>query len=304
MTKTLLLLAGPTASGKSGAAAALALRCNGAIINADAMQVYAGLPVLTAQPTADQQAVAPHALYGFWDPGERFSAGMWLPRARAAVEAAVELGQTPIVVGGTGLYFKALLEGLACVPEVPKAARAKAQALYDALGEQAFRQALAHLDPESAAQLKPNDKQRLIRAYEVAAHTGKPLAHWQRQTQRDGWADRFAVRPCLIMPPRPDLYAACDARFLTMLEQGAMDEVRALAARQLDRDLPAMKILGAAELMAFLQGETDLPTAIAKAQQATRNYAKRQMTWFRNQWKGLPGLCVAPEATRLPPFGP
>jgi tRNA dimethylallyltransferase len=285
MTKPVLhLIAGPTASGKSALAMNIAKRERGTVINADAMQVYAGLPILTAQPEPEEKKEIPHELYEVFDPAERSSVGKWLALAEDAVKRAVESGRTPVLVGGTGLYFKALLEGLAEIPPVPESVREVARELYARLGSDAFRVELAKLDPESAAHLKPNDKQRLIRAFEVASHTGKPIAHWQSSSSSRTSAKNFTLRPRLLLPPREELYAACDRRFLAMMKRGAVDEVRTLLARKLDPDLPAMKILGVREIAAMLRGELSRETAIAKAQQATRNYAKRQMTWFRNQW--------------------
>ncbi|MDD5587370.1 MAG: tRNA (adenosine(37)-N6)-dimethylallyltransferase MiaA [Alphaproteobacteria bacterium] len=285
MTKlTIHLIAGPTASGKSALALEIARRERGTVINADAMQAYAGLPILTAQPEPQDKKEIPHELYEVFDPAERSSVGKWLTLAENAIRRAVEASRTPILVGGTGLYFKALLEGLAEIPPVPEDVRNAAQKLYASLGPDAFRAELAKLDPESAAHLKPNDKQRLIRAYEVAKHTGKPIGHWQVASSSTAIAEDFALRSHLLLPPREKLYAACDKRFLNMMERGAIEEVHDLLARKLDPDLPAMKILGVREIAAFLRDEISREEAIAKARQATRNYAKRQVTWFRNQW--------------------
>lgn len=287
MTKPRLhLVGGPTASGKTALALDIARAENGAIINADAMQIYAGLPLLTAQPTAQEKQAAPHSLFEILDPSEKSSAGRWLALARAAIDEAAARGQTPVIVGGTGLYFSALLGGLAEIPPVPDAIRIETTELYDRLGHDAFRAALAGLDPHSAARIKPNDRQRLIRAYEVCAATGKPLPVWQ--TEAAAACDlpaKFTIVPHILRPERSKLYAACDARFVQMMANGALDEVRALAARALDPDLPAMKILGVPELLAYLRGEVTLETAIAQAQQATRNYAKRQTTWFRDGFR-------------------
>jgi len=285
MTKpTLHMIGGPTASGKTAAALELAQRVEGVIINADAMQVYAGLPLLTAQPTDEEKRAVPHKLFEVFDPSERSSAGRWLALAKEAVANAVAQGRTPILVGGTGLYFGALMGNLAAIPPIPDEVRTQATALYDALGHDAFRTKLALLDAESATRIMPNDRQRLIRAYEVAAHTGKALGAWQQEGEAESVAKDFTVERHLLMPDRANLYAACDARFIKMIERGALDEVRRLVQSNLDLDLPSMKILGVPELAAHLRGEITLDEAIAKAQQATRNYAKRQMTWFRNQW--------------------
>ncbi len=287
--KTLHLIGGPTASGKTARALEIARRENGCVINADAMQVYAGLPLLTAQPSAEEKAEVPHELFEVFAPSEKSSAGKWLELARAALYRAVAAGRTPIFVGGTGLYFRALLGGLAEMPAIPEATHEETAALYEKLGHDAFRQKLAALDPESASRIKPNDKQRLIRAYEIAAHTGKTLLEWQKegiQHSAFGIQEKFEIKTHLILPEREALYAVCDARFLKMMERGALDEVRALLALKLDPALPSMKILGVPELAAHLRGELSLKDAIALAQQHTRNYAKRQTTWFKNQGLG------------------
>lgn len=280
----LILIAGPTASGKSAAALERARRENGAIINADAMQIYAGLPILSAQPSTQDQQEIPHELYSTLDPAEPSSAGKWSALAEAAIRKAVEAGRTPILVGGTGLYFKALLEGLAEIPDVPDSVREKVQTLHDQMGSESFRQELARLDPDSAAQIEKNDRQRLVRAYEVVIHTGKPLSYWQKQPSTGGLKG-FTFERILLLPERDKLYAACDQRFSQMIERGAIDEVKQILKRNLDPNLPAMKTLGLREIAAYLKNEIGLDEAITKAQQATRNYAKRQITWFRNQWK-------------------
>jgi len=296
------LIAGPTASGKSVLALEIAGQENGTVINADSMQVYSGLPILTAQPSKEARFSIPHELYEIFDPSERSSAGKWRTLALDSIQRALDTGRTPILVGGTGLYFKALLEGLADVPEIPENVREKARRLYAELGPEAFRAKLAEKDPESAARIKPNDKQRLIRAYEVAWHTGKPMGFWQKSAASLGNADlragslaSFTIVPRLLLLPRSELYAACDRRFLWMMENGAVDEVRSLLERKLDPSLPAMKIIGVREIAAFLRGEISRETAISKAQQATRNYAKRQLTWFRNQWTKLGPRFVVPD---------
>ncbi len=291
MPKTkIILIAGPTASGKSALALEIARREDGIIINADAMQVYSGLPILTAQPTAEERAQAPHELYAVLDPSEKSSAGIWRSLAIKAIEKAEAENRTPILVGGTGLYFRALLGGLDDIPDIPDDVRAETQKLYDELGEENFRKELSKLDPQSAARIARNDRQRLIRAYEVAAHTGKPLGEWQKRPEAGGLRLASNLQPLaskshLLMPEREKLYAACDARFLKMIERGAIDEVRSFLKRTLDPDLPAMKTIGVREIGAHLRGELTLEQVVVKAQQATRNYAKRQMTWFRNQWK-------------------
>jgi tRNA dimethylallyltransferase len=278
----LILLAGPTASGKSARALELAREKHGTIINTDALQVYAGLPILSAQPSQGERAEVPHELYGVVDPAERSSAGKWLVLAQKAIADAVAAGRVPILVGGTGLYFRALLGGLADMPDIPESVREATQNLYDKIGEDKFRAALAKLDPVSASKLARNDRQRLIRAYEVVKHTSKPMGEWQKGTVT---RDLENIEAHLFMPPREELYIACDRRFEKMMTQGAMDEVRIFLERGLNPILPSMKTIGVREIGAYFDGKISLDEAVTKAQQATRNYAKRQMTWFRNQWK-------------------
>jgi tRNA dimethylallyltransferase len=283
----ILIVAGPTASGKSALALELAAEFGGTIVNADSMQVYRDLPIVTAQPDAAARRAAPHRLYGEIDAAVNFSAGAWRARAAAEIAAVREEGRAPILVGGTGLYLRALLDGLAPTPPVPDEVRRAARALHAELGAEAFHQALAGLDPEAAARLNPSDRQRALRAYEVAKATGRSLGQWQREQSRD---PEFSATAIVLLPSREPLYAACDARFLRMIEHGAVDEVRALLARTPDPALPAMKALGAAEIGAWLGGVASRAETIAAAQQATRNYAKRQYTWCKHQLPERPGL--------------
>jgi len=295
--KKLILIAGPTASGKSALTVETARRENGVIINADAMQVYDGLPILSSQPDGASLNSVPHKLYAVLDPSERSSAGRWRAMAMRAIEKAIQQYRTPILVGGTGLYFRALLGGLADIPDIPESVREQTRKLFDDLGEKKFRGELAQRDPESAARIARNDRQRLMRAYEVVAHTGQVLSEWHKRHLASGiWhpvkkqfqigtpeSQLLKAEFHLLLPPRDKLYAACDQRFLRMIEEGAVHEVEQFLTRKLDPDLPAMKTLGLREIAAHLRGEISLDEAIAKAQQATRNYAKRQYTWFRNQ---------------------
>ena len=281
----IILVAGPTASGKSALALDIARRARGTIINADAMQIYAGLPILTNQPDAKAQAEIPHALYAALDPAEKSSAGIWRKLALKAIEKATASGRTPVLVGGTGLYFKALLGGLADIPDIPEEIRAQLQLRYDEIGEENFRRELSKRDPESASRIARNDRQRLIRAYEVVTHTGKPLNYWQNAPHAT--TEHFTTEKHLLTPSREDLYAACGARFMAMIKHGAIEEVREFIKRGLDPALPAMKTIGLREIASHLQGEISLDAVITKARQATRNYAKRQLTWFRNQWKPI-----------------
>ncbi len=287
MNDEILIVAGPTASGKSALALALAEELRGTIINADSMQVYRDLPILTAQPDAAANARAPHRLYGEIDAAEGFSAGAWRERAVAEIAASRDAGRVPIVVGGTGLYLRALIEGLAPTPPIPNDVHRAARVLHAELGPAAFHDALRRLDPEAAARLGQTDTQRVLRAYEVATATGRTLGAWQRDQAS---SRAFSACAIVLLPPRAPLYAACDARFLDMLAHGAAEEVKALLDRGLDPSLPAMRALGVRELRAWLEGETDRATAVAAAQQATRNYAKRQMTWFKRQLPEAEGL--------------
>ncbi|HEY7687979.1 MAG TPA: tRNA (adenosine(37)-N6)-dimethylallyltransferase MiaA [Dongiaceae bacterium] len=280
-----VILGGPTASGKSALAAAIARAFDGTVINADSMQVYRELPVLTAQPSAAERAAVPHRLYGFLPVTERCSAARWAALARSEIEAAHDSGRLPIVVGGSGLYLKALVEGLAPVPEIPADVREAARRRLAEIGKAAFHAELAQRDPQMAARLRPGDSQRMVRAWEVMAATGRSLAAWQAQSVRppDG-AARFAK--FLLLPERSLLYAACDARFAAMVARGALEEARQVAALADDPGLPGLKALGLRELIRHVRGDVTLGAAIAAGQQATRRYAKRQITWFRHQFDG------------------
>jgi tRNA dimethylallyltransferase len=275
-----LIIAGPTASGKSALALELAELCGGAIINADSLQIYRDLRILTAQPDQRAQARVPHRLYGFLDAGERGSAARWRALALDEIAGAAKAGRLPILVGGTGLYLRAVKEGLAPVPDIPAEIRQEAIELHRAVGGIAFRERLARLDPAAAQRLFPGDKQRLVRAFEVVRATGVTIGTWQQQIKSEP-AYRFGT--ILLSPPRDRLYAACNARLIQMIEAGALAEAAALASRRLDPSLPAMKAVGLPELLFYLQGDVPLDAAIAAAQRATRRYAKRQMTWFRHQ---------------------
>jgi len=275
------LIAGPTASGKSAHALQLAEWTGAEIVNADSMQIYAGLRVLTAGPSAEERAKAPHHLFEVADAAVGWSVGRWLEAATQAIAEIEARGNPVIVVGGTGLYFRALTHGLADVPAVPETQREISGLLYAARGEPDFREILRPLDPEAEARIEIGDRQRLVRAHAVAVATGKSLTSWQTDTKpalKPGtWEGR------VLDPPRAELYARCDARLSVMVEQGALDEVRAMEARGLDPSLPALKAVGYREFAAHLRGETTLEQALDAARQETRRYAKRQLTWFRNQ---------------------
>ncbi|HRO32992.1 MAG TPA: tRNA (adenosine(37)-N6)-dimethylallyltransferase MiaA [Brevundimonas sp.] len=284
------LIAGPTASGKSRLALEMAQATGAVILNADSQQLYADLNVLSARPSVEDMAVAEHRLYGVADAADAWSVGRW---TRAVLDELAQLeaaGRPALLVGGTGLYFLSLTRGLADIPEVQPEIRDQAQAAHDADGEAVFRRRLAAIDPEAEAAIAPGDRQRLVRAFSVHAQTGRPLSAFKADTRPLIAPDRWTG---LVMEPeRERLYANCDARVDVMIETGALDEVRALMARRLDPGLPAMKAVGVRELAAYLGGEMTRDDAITAMKQATRNYAKRQLTWFRNQtpdWARHPG---------------
>jgi tRNA dimethylallyltransferase len=276
-----LFIAGPTASGKSALALKLARERNGVIINADAMQVYRELRILTARPTPQDEQIAPHRLYGHVPACQGHSAAQWLADARREMEACWGEGRLPILVGGTGLYFKVLEEGLAELPPIPEDVRHKWRQFTGNL-----HQELGHRSPESARRLNPNDRQRLIRDLEVLEATGRPLFYWQGRSQGTAVVDQAVAERIFVNADRRELHARAEARFEAMMARGALDEVRALMALGLDPKLPAMKAIGVPELLAHLQGELPLDEAIVRAKTATRHYIKRQLTWWRGQMKG------------------
>ncbi len=284
-----VLIAGPTASGKSATALDIADKQNGEIINADAMQVYADLRVITARPSAEEEALAPHHLYGTIDGATWCSAGIWAAMAKDVILDVTKRGKLPIIVGGTGLYMKALEEGLSPIPDIPIEIRHAAEAEREALGPAAFREKVIGFDP-AMARLPEGDKQRLLRAWEVYQGTGQALSEWQdkpRIPMIEGSLEKW-----LILPERDTLYDRCNRRFDMMIEQGALEEVRTLMSRNLSATLPVMKSLGVPELAAHLSGLVSIEDAIERAKMNTRRFAKRQMTWFRNQtqdwgvWQG------------------
>lgn len=274
----LALIAGPTASGKSALALALAERANGVVINADASQVYADLNVLSARPSAEEMARAPHRLFGMRDGARPCSAADWAELAKAEIAAAHATGMLPILAGGTGLYIRTLLDGIAPVPEIDAAVRAEVRAMPV---EQAFA-ALTHEDAAAAARLAPADSARTMRALEVIRSTGRSILDW-RAEKTGGIGDVVDLHPLILLPPREWLQARCDARFEAMLDQGAIEEVEALLARNLALDLPVMRAIGVPEIAGWLMGKLSRETMIAQAQAATRQYAKRQYTWFSRQ---------------------
>ena len=291
-----VLIAGPTASGKSALALRVAEKIGGVIVNADSMQVYRDLRVITARPAPEEEARAPHRLYGEVDAAENYSTGQWLRDVAHVLDEVKAQGRVPILVGGTGLYFKALSAGLAAVPPIPADIRAQVRGRLQSEGAPALHAELARLDPATAQRITCNDRSRIARALEVALATGRPLSDWHR----DGLPpllDAGRAAKVFVTCERRELVARIEARFAAMLKAGALDEVRALAARKLDPLLPAMKAHGVPWLVRHLAGEITLDEAAAGAIMDTRRYAKRQLTWFRNQMKDWP-WAAADNATK------
>lgn len=279
---TFLMICGPTAAGKSGLALALAERYGGVIINADSMQLYADLRVLTARPDVSEEARVPHRLYGVLDGAERASVASWLTMATREIETARDAGRLPILTGGTGLYFHAAMKGLAPVPDVPPDIHAECIAEYAERGGEAFRRDLLELDPVLGSQLHDGDSQRLVRAMGVVRASGRALSAWQADPHEGAIAGR-PVRVAM-MPPREELYEKINTRFSAMMEGGARSEVSTLAARGLAPSLPVMKAIGVREIMALQAGDINEARAVELASRDSRRYAKRQMTWIRNNF--------------------
>lgn len=290
-----VLIAGPTASGKSALALDLALATGGVVINADSMQVYRDLHTITARPTAADESLAPHRLYGHVDAGVNFSTGTWVSDAAKALEEAKAERRLPIFIGGTGLYFKALTAGLSVVPPIPAEVRDDVRARLERNGVEALHAELARRDPHAGARLNLRDRTRIARALEVVEATGRSLLDWHGEGQPP-LLPKDSFRAVFLAPDRDQLYARIDARFDAMLAAGALKEVERLAARQLDPLLPAMKAHGVPALIRHLRGEISLEDAARIGRADTRHYAKRQFTWFRHQ---LPEFeWVKPEEAR------
>jgi tRNA dimethylallyltransferase len=294
-SKRAVLIAGPTASGKSALALALAEALGGTIINADSMQVYRDLRIVTARPSAQEEARVPHLLYGHVDAAENYSVGRWCVDASAALAAVERAGRLPVVVGGTGLYFKALTRGLAAVPPIPPQIRSAVRERLEREGTAALYAELGARDAATARRLMPRDRARVTRALEVVLATGRSLTDWHREGMKPALDPAVAVKLFLDVE-RAELYRRIDARFDAMVASGALDEVRALGRRDLDPALPAMKAHGVPWLIRHLNGEIDLATAVDGAKRDTRRYSKRQGTWFRHQ---LPDWTWATPGTAL-----
>jgi tRNA dimethylallyltransferase len=286
---TAILIAGPTASGKSALALSLAEKLGGVIVNADSMQVYRDLRIITARPTPEDEARAPHRLYGHVDAAENYSVGRWCRDVGEALAEIAASGRVPILVGGSGLYFKALTSGLAAVPPIPANIRAQVRGRLQSEGVAPLYAELIERDPVTAHRLMPLDRSRISRALEVMLATGRSLTDWHKEGM-PALVDPAHAAKVFLTCERTELVARIDARFAAMLEAGALDEVRALARRQLDPTLPAMKAHGVPWLIRHLNGEISLDDASEGARMDTRRYAKRQVTWFRNQMPGWTSL--------------
>ncbi|HZQ12278.1 MAG TPA: tRNA (adenosine(37)-N6)-dimethylallyltransferase MiaA [Pseudolabrys sp.] len=282
-----VLIAGPTASGKSALALRLAEKIGAAIVNADSMQVYRDLAIITARPLPEEEARVPHRLYGHVDAAVNYSTGQWLRDVGEVLAGLSRAGRPAILVGGTGLYFKALTAGLAAVPPIPAALRQQVRARLTAEGAPALHAELMRLDPATARRITVNDRSRISRALEVVQATGRPLSDWHREGLPP-LIDAGRAAKVFVTCERGELMRRIETRFATMLKAGALEEVRALAARRLDPSLPAMKAHGVPWLIRHLKGEIGLEEAVAGAVMDTRRYAKRQLTWFRNQMPDWP----------------
>ncbi len=281
-TKTVWILAGPTASGKSALAIKLAKAANGVIVNADSMQVYREIPILAAQPPFTDQQLVPHRLYGFQPLAQHYSAVEWAHQAVITIRQILKEGRHPILVGGSGLYLKALIEGFSPMPSIPVAVRKHVTDLYDILGANSFHAMLQKIDPVSAARLHPTDRQRCIRAREVYEVSGKALSRWQEEEKLSPAGD-LIFRSCIILPERETVHAHINARFVHMVDSGALDEARTVKAMNIPPLATGMQALGLSALIEHLDGRITIDAAIEQGQTQTRQYAKRQYTWFRQQ---------------------
>ena len=276
-----VIICGPTGAGKSSLALNLAEKFKGVIINADSVQIYREIKILSGRPTFDDYRQAPHRLYGIMSIFMPCTLGIWRKMALETIKECELSGRLPIICGGTGLYIKFLLNELSAIPEIPPSIKLEAREKLEDLGNENFRELLSKNDPVSASRIKSGDTNRLLRAWEVLTATNKPLSYWHEQSGETGSQHKF-FKVCL-MPERKALYSKCDKRFLDFIEQGAAEEARALDFITVSPELPASKTLGLIELVKYTKGELELSDAIAQAQRTTRRYAKRQLTWFRHQ---------------------
>jgi tRNA dimethylallyltransferase len=278
----IIIISGTTASGKSNAALQIAQKLNGEIINADSMQIYQEIPILSAQPSQAEQKTIPHHLYSILNGNEKFSVADWLDLAQEKIEYCFANRKTPILVGGTGMYIKSLRNGISSVPYIPDITRASSTKLLDKIGHNAFHAKLMDLDKKTASKLSPNDTNRILRAYNVITETGIGLAQWQEKDSPPPYPAENFIH-FIITPEREALYKKCEERFLTMIKMGAIDEVKSLLNKNYPPETQISKAIGIKELSKHITGEISLEEAITLGQTATRQYAKRQVTWFKNQ---------------------
>ena len=276
-----IIICGPTGAGKSSMALNLAKKFKGVIINADSVQIYREIKILSGRPTSDDYRQAPHRLYGIMSIFKPCTLGIWRKMALEIIKECERSGHLPIICGGTGLYIKFLLNELSAIPEIPPSIKLEAREKLKELGNENFRELLSKNDPVSASRIKSGDTNRLLRAWEVFTATTKPLSYWHKKSRKAGSQHKF-FKVCL-MPERKALYSICDQRFLEFVEQGAVEEARAFDFITASPELPASKTLGLLELIKYIKGELELSDAIEQAQRTTRRYAKRQLTWFRHQ---------------------
>lgn len=279
----IIILHGPTASGKSALAVNVAKKIDAVIINADSMQVYDAIPIVTAQPTKHEQQHIAHHLYGHVSVNTHYSVAHWLNEVVPLIHQIRNQHITPILVGGTGMYIKSLIDGIAIIPDIPPNIREEAQNLYQQQGPEAFHAILSEYDPALAQKLPPGDTQRMLRAYEVAIHTGIPLSAWQQQKPTPFFPSTN-FKGFFLHPPREEIYNKCNKRFEEMTNNGLEEEIKQLLSYNLSPSLPAMKALGVPEISAYIQGTLTKEDAITQAQTKTRHYVKRQLTWQRNQF--------------------
>jgi tRNA dimethylallyltransferase len=284
--KKIIIIGGPTASYKSSLALELAKKNNGVIINADSIQVYFEIPILSSQPSIDEKEIVPHKLYSFVSGEFVYSVGKWLDEVVKEVRVAHEIGMMPIIVGGTGLYINSVINGLSKIPEIDPDLRDNIRSLYDRIGKEEFYSLLEKRDAEVASKLFSGDKHRVIRAFEVIEQTGKSILYWQQMSNFSPF-EKESIVTIISSLPRDILYKRCNDRFVSMIEEGALDEVEYLNKNLPDSTLPITKALGVRELSEYLSGKISLVEAIARAQTGIRKFAKRQVTWFKNQTKDV-----------------
>ncbi len=289
MNKPIIILSGPTASGKSALAMVIAGELGAVIINCDSKQLYREIPIITAQPSDEDKAQVPHELYGVMSAAEDCSVGRWLDMARQAIDKVHSEGKTPLLVGGTGMYIKSLTDGISAVPQIDNEIRRSTRNIIAESGAEYLHNMLEKEDPDMAARLKKGDSQRVARAYEVIKQTGKSLIYWQEQPPVTFYPEA-SFRKFFLSPPKEEVYSNCNLRFGKMLEAGVMEEIEALNKMGLSPELPSMRAHGVPELRAVLHGTMSMEEAAEQAKRNTRHYIKRQFTWFRHQMQDTVAL--------------